>query len=120
MANPLRGEARVEIGGKDYTLRLTNNVRCEIEKMLGDGIPAVLARWAEGKWTDTEMRALFWGALKTRHQRVTLQEVGDLIDEAGAVAVIGAISEAFIASQPQATAGPNGNPPQGSGTGPGP
>jgi hypothetical protein len=119
MANPHKGESRFSVGEKEFTLRLTNNVRCELEKMLGDGIPAILSRWSEGKWTDTELRAMFWGALKTRHQRVSLQEAGELIDEAGAAVVVGAIAEAYLASQPSASGNADGNPPQGSGTGSG-
>jgi hypothetical protein len=119
MANPLKGDIGFTVNGTEYTLRLTNNVRCELDKMLGEGLLAVLSRWAEAKWTDTELRTIFWGALKTRHPRITPQEAGDLIDEAGSAAVAGAISEAFMASQPKPR-GDEPNPQRGSGTGPGP
>ena len=87
MANRERGEDDLTIGGVTYTLQLGTNAACQIE----DAMSTPLRRMSYGdvlraatKGEDVRaMRVMFWGMLRKFHRQVTLEQAGDLMDEAG-------------------------------------
>ena len=77
-ANPYRGEATLEIAGRDCRLRPTFTALVAAEEELGP-LFALVERAGEGRLRLTEMAALFWHCL---------DEPGDLTREDVGAAVI--------------------------------
>ena len=79
MANKHRGEVSLLVGEDEYTLRLTINKAIELESMGYDliaGLPG----------TFTAMRDLFFVCMKGQHGLSTVEEVGEIMQEAEGVA----------------------------------
>lgn len=103
-ANPQKGEMQVEIGGRTYVLVMTFNALLRVQQLFNRAgvMPTADSIVRAANNGDLEsMRALFW-ALLLRHQPdLTVEQVGDLIDEAGGVeAVNELIDRAHAASAP--------------------
>jgi hypothetical protein len=86
------------VGGKIYTLRFTTNVLAAIEESLKERGPALVNILMQGG--AQVLRAVFWAALTTAVKGVpqipatsdvpvSLEAIGDLIDEAGGIQVVG-------------------------------
>ena len=109
MANPARGEARVRIGDRDFTLAYDLNALCEVELLLGMPLQSILERLAQPRLRD--MRALLWAGLQ-RHHPMSVAEAGDLLGEvlrsgADATAALGQqLSEGIAAAFPPPAASP--------------
>jgi len=106
MANRERGESRLSVNGRDYTLKLTMNARCEIEDRLSTPerevtFATIATRIKLGD--QRAIRAFVWALLLYRHRKdfPTPESVGDLIDAAGGTeALLSAIREANERAQP--------------------
>lgn len=61
-ANPYRGEAKLELGGRDLVLRPSFSALVAAEQELGP-LFALVERAGEGRLSLTEMVALFWHCL---------------------------------------------------------
>jgi hypothetical protein len=89
VANSQRGEVRLEVGSKTYTLALDLNAMCELEELLSTpDKPVTFQDIARGLMA-TRMqyiRAFFWACLRRHHKEVTLKGVSDLMSEAGGLA----------------------------------
>jgi len=107
MANRERGEGRVVVGDREYTVVCTTNAQCELETHLstaarevttGDVIDAIQRR------SKTALRAFLWACLLTHHRAEfpTAEAVGPLMDEAGADYLAGVVAETWKSSQPTA------------------
>lgn len=105
MANPHQGETSIEIGGTLYTLKLSTNALCEVEDATGRSISTLNY---VGSLRD--IRALFWGALRGAHPKVTLADAGKMMDVAGVKAVSAAVGKAIALAFPP-EAGDGENPP---------
>ena len=83
MANPERGEAVIEVGGKRYTLRPEFNACCELETQLNASFEDALKWIREGRLSG--LRAVAWVMLHELHgdEIVTLRDAGAWIDRAG-------------------------------------
>jgi hypothetical protein len=87
VANIQRGEAELIIDGKPYTLVVDLNACCEFEAMISTPANPVLfaagfQRVIDGRITET--RAFIWAALR-RHHKLSLDDVNELIQQAGGV-----------------------------------
>lgn len=86
MANREKGEVRLVIDGKTYTLVLNTGVMATLEEHFST--PENDVTW-DVIWTRVlrgsvkTVRALIWGMLQEHHPTVTLEAVGKLIDKAG-------------------------------------
>lgn len=98
MANPLRGEAALEVDGQQLTLVIDINALCEAEEALGLDVDLMLAKYAAG--TSVRMvRALVWAGLQARHP-CTLDEAGGIVSRAGFLPAKAALEKALKAAMP--------------------
>lgn len=95
--NPLRGEAAIAAGGKDYSLALDVNAFCYAQPVLTmKPLEMVSAFLADGDDL-LLMRTLLWAALQRHHPCHEL-EAGDILADAGPVAVRAAITDMMVAA----------------------
>lgn len=89
MANQLKGEIEVSLGGKKLLLRPTFEGLLEIEDKAGCGISKILATFAKKEWTLRHVAAVICGGLhhyvdpKTNMPRYPLEVVGPAIMKQG-------------------------------------
>ena len=81
VANALRGEATIAIGGRDCVLRPTFAALVAAEEELGS-LFALVERAGEGQLRIGELVALFWHCLADR-AGLTRDEVGEAVAEMG-------------------------------------
>lgn len=102
MANPVRGEARLNVEGRAYVLAFTINAMCEAEYILGKPTDQILAALVNSAPLNV-VRALLWAGLRKHHPEVDLAGAGDLIEAlGGAGPALEVIGEAMNAAFPQA------------------
>ena len=80
-ANSVRGEATLEIDGKQHLLRPTFEALVLAEEELGP-LFALVERAGEGRLKLGELASLFWFCLVDR-ETVSRQRVGDAVTQAG-------------------------------------
>lgn len=87
-ANPERGEIDLKVGDRAFVLKLSMNAAVALEKKTGMSIGQINAAAATLHFE--AIRSLFWLMLQKHHAKEfeTEESVGDLIDDAGGVAVI--------------------------------
>ncbi|HEY8414809.1 MAG TPA: GTA-gp10 family protein [Thermaerobacter sp.] len=90
MANPLRGEVELKAGERTYILRYTTNALVRLEEEFGKSV-IQMAENASIK----EARALVWAGLLHSHPNLTMEQAGDIMDEAGFTEAIQAASQAL-------------------------
>lgn len=79
MANRLRGESEITLGGVTYRLRPTFAAIMEIEDRLGGVVPLAV-RAARGEFGLKDLTVIVWAALNAvEGQRLELAAVGDFI-----------------------------------------
>ncbi len=122
MANPERGEVDLTTPTKTYTLEITTNATCAMEKRTGRTYGQLLN--ALVGLDVSALRSLAHAALQAHHAREfpTEDAVGKLIDVAKQHAVRSAMLELFTLNAPPADeASTNGsgtaNPPEGGAAG---
>jgi len=119
MANPHRGEARFETGGKTYTLRFDINTICALEESLDLGITEIGMRLADPKAVRVGLlRAVLHAGLQRHHTDIDIAAAGDLMAEAGVEETMKAVQTAFERAFPPAGDG-EARPPKGSKATPG-
>lgn len=112
MPNPIRGEVPLQAGGQTHTLRFTTNALVELEQALGKPVSQI-----QENSGIREIRAMVWAGL-SHERRITLQEAGDLVDEAGLQAAAEAVGEAMrLAFGPQEGGDSKNAPAEAAGTG---
>lgn len=95
--NPLRGEGTIVAGGKSYPLALDVNAFCYAQPILSmKPLEMVSAFLADGDDL-LLMRTLLWAALQRHHPCHEL-EAGDILADAGPVAVRGVITDMMVAA----------------------
>jgi len=86
MANREKGEVALTVGGRDYTLVLNTNAMAAIEDHLST--PSQDVTW-DAFWKRVmrgSVRAvtvLLWGMCRKYHPEVTVDQVGEFVDELG-------------------------------------
>lgn len=120
MANPYKGEARLEVDNVIYTLVFNVGTIVEIEEKLGKGFPRIVAEMTDPERTSfTVLRIMLWSALRAKHKEIDLERAGEMIIGAGGYAVaLEKVLEAFTGafSKPESDARPQ-QPSQTAGTG---
>ena len=86
VANPLRGEAELRVGGETYRLRPTFAALVAAEGELGP-LFALAERAAAGGLGLGETAALLWHCIDARPEALTRETVGEAVAGAGLVAV---------------------------------
>lgn len=81
-ANPVRGEAVLNVGGETLLLRPSFEALVAAEEELGP-LFALVERAASGGLKLGEMTALFWHCVKERPERLTRERIGAAIAERG-------------------------------------
>lgn len=90
MANRQNGEVSVEIDGKQYTLAMTINAMVALEDMFSTPTQSVTFQQVSEKadaGSIRHLRAILWAVLQRYHSDVTIEQVSDLVQEAGGIAV---------------------------------
>jgi hypothetical protein len=83
MANRLRGESEITLGGVTYHLRPTFAAIMEIEDRLGGVVPLAV-RAARGEFGLKDLTVIVWATLNAvEGQKLELAAVGDFILERG-------------------------------------
>jgi hypothetical protein len=109
MANKNRGESDLKIGGKTYTLKFGWNAIAQIETVLDKGINEILPLIQDpASFRGGALIAVLWGVLRHHHGELTLEDAGDLLDEAGPAAV----SEALMVAISHSSIGEEAGNPQ--------
>lgn len=111
-ANKERGELALHVGDQLYVLKMTSNAVCEMETLSGRPFDQTMLRIHQGSMTD--VRLFLWAALLEKHPKLTLIDVGNLIDEAGGLGGIKIQLDRLVAlntEEAQKLAPSNGNPP---------
>ena len=125
MANALKGEVAFAALGQQWTGALTINARCAVEEAhdrgfmavaldaLGesgggaipaDGDAAALVAFSVDRAQRINLRfvrSLLFHALRERHGDVTVEQVGQMIDELGEAEALGVVSAMVNRSSPQ-------------------
>jgi Phage tail tube protein, GTA-gp10 len=113
MANEHRGEVDFKVGSQVYTLRLTVNALCELEGLLQmkapDVIGKLLSSFETGAIEFHILRAILWAGLSQYH-KMTLEQVGDVIDEAGLKHAVAGVGKLIIATFPSPDTAKGANP----------
>jgi hypothetical protein len=81
-ANPMRGEARLSIGGETVLLRPTFAALVAAEEALGP-LLALVERAAEGRLTPSEIARLVWHCIAEPRPELTVEKVGEALTEMG-------------------------------------
>lgn len=100
MANPHRGEISLKAGDKAYTICFTINSVCELEDRLGKSVGEIVGDMGR----ISVVRAVLWAGL-LHHHKVSLEQAGEIMHEAGAAATAQAINAAMAMAFPQPEAG---------------
>lgn len=96
MANPQRGEVAIEVDGKAYTLKLGHNALATAEKLLGMGFQRVVTALNDPEQQSIHMlMVIVWAGLQRHHAGITLDDVGDMFDEAGDAYMGARVTEAL-------------------------
>lgn len=64
-------------------MSLTYNVLCDLEKYIEGDIQEMFAAIDAGKVKLSDIRTLFWCALKVHQPKITIEEAGDVVQEYG-------------------------------------
>lgn len=84
MANKVRGEVEVELGGKRYTLRPSFEAMAEAESILGYGVVKVATRFIRGEHGVREVAAMLYaGMVGSGAREMSFNEVGAAVVKAG-------------------------------------
>lgn len=115
-ANPHKGEVSIKIDGASYTLKMSSNAICVAEKVSGQTMSQLAAGLGDGSFL--AIRSMFMAALSSQFPALTLEQAGDLMDNAGIERVTTALLEAFALAFPKQEGGEaNPTKPGQAGTG---
>lgn len=90
MANAIKGEMDLQLGGQAITLRASYDTIVDVEKRLGLGLPQVALRLMDGELLHHQMAALICTCIPGK--TMTDKQVGEAIVAAG----YGAVQEKLI------------------------
>jgi hypothetical protein len=104
MANAVKGEVEFVVGDKTYTLKLGHNARAEAETVVGRPWGEIMTEIANPAVISYgTSRAVLWAGLRQSHPKLSLFDVGELMDEAEDEYVGQKIGEALLAAAPKDT-----------------
>lgn len=111
MANKYRGEVGFSAGGKDYTFRLGTNELAFLEEKHGIDEKAMTS----GDMGICGLRTIFRVGLSRRHEGLTDEQAGDVIDELGGFKLVGEFIDKSMSALIPEDEAPK---PEAAGTGP--
>ncbi len=119
-ANAQKGEASIDVGGREYVLAFNINAMCEVEYVLNLSTDQILRALSKGEAAPMHVvRALLWGGLRHHHADVDLIGAGNLMEEMGGPGLaLDGIGKAMISAFPDAKDEP-ANPRKGAAAGTG-
>lgn len=102
MANAVKGEVDFVVGDKTFTLKLGHNARAEAETLLGKTWGEIGAEITNPEAiTNGTVRGVLWASLRQFHPKLSLFDVGDMMDEVGDEYVGNKLGEALLAAAPK-------------------
>lgn len=104
MANRVRGDVGLLLGGQAFTLCFDINALCALEDGLGVDV-SELGDLMGGSVKLKTIRTLLWAGLQHHHAGITETEVGQVMQIADLAEVAQKVSEAFAAAFPTPEAG---------------
>jgi len=111
MANPDRGEVDLKAGDTLYVLRFCTNSMRHLENVLDRSTPEIMEAFKEPQKARLGlMQNIMWAGLLDRHPGITLEQAGDVMDEAGHEAAGAAIGEALTLWLPAPSGAKKENP----------
>lgn len=110
MPNPLRGEAVLKAGDKEFTLLYDVNTFCSLEDETGLGVND-LVKQIQGSPSFTLLRAIFAAGLQAKHPGTSATDAGVIMSDAGIEEMTKALHTAFQRAMPAAKKGGE-RPPQ--------
>ena len=98
MTNPKRGEMSLEIGEKQFKVKITMDTLMRIETAIGKGILKVAQGLSVGEMSATEMVAILTPILRSGGKDLKEKDVANIIWEAGFAEGLKAVAEviAFV------------------------
>lgn len=119
MANPMKGEATLKAGGREFTLAFNINALCEVEYLLDRSTEQILRALVLDPPLHV-VRALLWGGLRQHHPDLDLKAVGEIMEDLGGTeGALDAMGDALTAAFPEAKGGEPDRPRKGAPAGPG-
>jgi hypothetical protein len=111
MTNPHRGEAELIVNGELNVLRFTMNSLCALEEELGEPVAALADKMKDpAQFRISMARAVLWAGLLHKRRDLTIEQAGEIIDEAGITATMAAIGKAFSLAFATPKPGDQGRP----------
>lgn len=95
-ANPMRGEALLQVGDQQLKVILDANALCIFEETFGEDTDAMLDRVKRDRWGMRMLRSLLHAGLAHLDQPPHLYRCGEIIGETGAAAVKTVLFTALI------------------------
>lgn len=119
MANPIKGEVPLEIGGRRYVFMLGTYGLAALERRMKMPWPKIFEKAQRNEWGIDDVLATFHSGLMKHHPSLTEREAADLMDEVGLQKINEAIGEAVRLMQPVGGGEEAENPPLSAGNGAG-
>lgn len=93
MANRQKGELSLDLpDGRSYTLVMNTNAMAAIEEKTGGGWDAFFERVSNpSRARIQDLRLVVWGMTRKYHPELTIEQIGDLIDEVGGASGMSAL-----------------------------
>lgn len=111
MANPVKGEVLLEIGGKKFIFVLGTYALAALERNVGMPWPKLFQKAKNGEWGMSETLATFHAGLLRHQKKITEEEAADLMDVAGIDYINEKLGEAIKLMQPAEGGEGEANPP---------
>jgi hypothetical protein len=99
MANPVRGQVPLLLGGLAFTLEFTIDAICALEAETGETAQE-LFRSIQSNTSLGFLRKLMWAALLEHHPGYTLKAAGELLRLPGGQHAAAALVQAFVSAWP--------------------
>lgn len=94
----IQRDVTVDVGGQAYRLVLNTNVLIGLETKTGQPFGEIMALCGKGQLG--AMRALYWAALATHHPGMSMEQVGEWMDQAGQVTLVEAARDLSATTHP--------------------
>ena len=85
MANPMKGQIKLTLAGKDYTARLTIDSIIQIEQSVNCGIIKLANKMAEGDIAVSDLLNILLPALRGGGNDFQMKDVTKIVQDAGIV-----------------------------------
>ncbi len=98
MTNPLKGQILINLGGKDYSCRLTVDAIIKIETELDKGILAITQKLSEADVRIGDLAVVLLYALRSGSNDVNMDQVKQIIQDTGIVSTCTAVAQLLVQS----------------------